>query len=72
MTGENKNLGNGKEIIEALSRISEAMTSDLYLEDILKLIVTVTAEAMGSKICSLMLLDSKKERADHKSYPEYQ
>jgi len=61
MTGENKNLGNGKEIIEALSRISEAMTSDLYLEDILKLIVTVTAEAMGSKICSLMLLDPKKK-----------
>jgi signal transduction protein with GAF and PtsI domain len=61
MTGENKNLGNGKEIIEALSRISEAITSDLYLEDILKLIVTATAEAMGSKICSLMLLDPKKK-----------
>lgn len=43
--------------IEALSKISDAITSDLYLEDILKLIVTVTAEAMGSKICSLMLLD---------------
>ena len=46
--------------IEALSKISRAITSDLYLEDILKLIVTVTAEVTGSKICSLMLLDEKK------------
>lgn len=48
------------EHIEAISKISQAITSDLYLEDILKLIVTVTAEVMGSKICSLMLLDEKK------------
>lgn len=60
MMNNNGNIDNTKDIIEALSRISEAITSDLYLEDILKLIVTVTAEAMGSKICSLMLLDSKK------------
>lgn len=48
---------NSRQIIEALAKIGEAVTSDRYLEDILKLIVTVTAEAMGSKICSLMLLD---------------
>ncbi|MFH0732390.1 MAG: GAF and ANTAR domain-containing protein [Candidatus Omnitrophota bacterium] len=47
----------GKQVIGALAKISEVITSDLYLEDILKLIVNVTAEAMGSKICSLMLLD---------------
>jgi len=53
-----------KQIIRALAKISEAITSDLYLEDILKLIVTVTAEVMRSKICSLMLLDkSTKELA---------
>lgn len=46
-----------KQIIDALTRISDAVTSDLYLEEILKLIVTVTAEVMNSKICSLMLLD---------------
>lgn len=46
-----------KQIIEALTKISDAVTSDLYLEEILKLIVTVTAEVMSSKICSLMLLD---------------
>lgn len=45
--------------IEALYKISEAITSDSYLEDILKLIVTVTAEVMGSKICSLMLIDKE-------------
>jgi len=46
-----------KQIIDALTKISDAVTSDLYLEEILKLIVTVTAEVMKSKICSLMLLD---------------
>lgn len=43
--------------LKALSRISKAIVSDLYLEDILRLIVTVTAEVMGSNICSLMLID---------------
>ncbi|MFH1782053.1 MAG: ANTAR domain-containing protein [Candidatus Omnitrophota bacterium] len=47
--------------IEALSKISRAISSELYLEDILKLIVTVTAEVMNSRICTLMLLDEKKE-----------
>ena len=44
---------------EALSKVSRTITSNLYLEDILKLIVTVTAEIMNSKICSLSLLDEK-------------
>ncbi|RJO63648.1 MAG: GAF domain-containing protein [Candidatus Omnitrophota bacterium] len=48
-----------EEQIKALFKISKAITSDLYLEDILRLIVTVTAEALGSNICSLMLLDEK-------------
>jgi signal transduction protein with GAF and PtsI domain len=48
-------------IIKALTKISEAITSDLYLEDILRLIVTLTAEVMGSNICSLMLLDKSKQ-----------
>lgn len=46
--------------IEALSKIGKAITSDLYLDDILRLIVTVTAQASGSKVCSLMLLDEDK------------
>ena len=47
--------------IAALSKISKAISSDLYLEDILKLIVTVTAEVMNSRILTLMLLDDKKQ-----------
>ncbi|MFA5093907.1 MAG: hypothetical protein WC512_01530, partial [Candidatus Omnitrophota bacterium] len=46
--------------IEALSKISQTITSNLYLEDILKLIVMVTAELMDSNICSLMLVDEQK------------
>jgi signal transduction protein with GAF and PtsI domain len=47
--------------IEALTQISKAITSDRYIEDILRLIVTVTAEAMHSKICSLWLLDETEQ-----------
>ncbi len=49
-----------KKKIEALSKVSQTITSNLYLEDILKLIVMVTAEVMNSKICSLLLLDEEK------------
>jgi signal transduction protein with GAF and PtsI domain len=49
-----------EEQINALTKISKAIASDVYLEDILRLIVTVTAEMMGSNICSLMLIDEKK------------
>ncbi|MFH1190428.1 MAG: GAF and ANTAR domain-containing protein [Candidatus Omnitrophota bacterium] len=45
--------------LEAISKVSKTITSNLYLEDILKLIVTVTAEITDSKICSLMLIDDK-------------
>jgi signal transduction protein with GAF and PtsI domain len=45
------------EQIKALSEISKAISSDHYLEDILRLIVTVTANVMDSKICSLWLLN---------------
>lgn len=47
--------------IRALSKISKAISSELYLEDILRLIVTVTAQTMSSNICSLMLLNDKSE-----------
>jgi len=46
--------------IEALTKISKAITSDRYFEDILRLVVTVTAETMHSKICSLWLLDDNE------------
>lgn len=43
--------------IKALMDISQAITSDFYLEDILKLIVMVTAKVTGVEICSLWLID---------------
>ncbi len=49
------------ELIKALSNISKAICSEQYLEDILKLIVVVIAEVTGFRICSIMLLDEKKQ-----------
>lgn len=46
-----------KEYLATLNKISHAITSDLYLEDILKLIVNLTAGVMKAKICALWLLD---------------
>lgn len=43
--------------IKGLLDISRAITSDLYQEDILKLIVMVTAKVTGVEICSLWLID---------------
>jgi two-component system, response regulator PdtaR len=61
--------------LEALSEISKAISSDLYLEDILRLIVVVTAEVMKSKICSLWLVDERdqslKIRATQSMSEEY-
>jgi len=46
--------------IKALMDISRAITSDLYLEEILKLIVMVTAQVTGFAICSLWLIDENE------------
>ena len=48
--------------INALLEISKAIASGLYLEDVLRLIVTVTANVMDSKICSLWILDERDQR----------
>jgi len=48
--------------INALLEISKAIASGLYLEDVLRLIVTVTARLMDSKICSLWILDEKDNK----------
>jgi signal transduction protein with GAF and PtsI domain len=61
--------------IEALKEISTAISSDRYIEDVLKLIVTVTAKVMDSKVCSLWLIDEKenclKVRATQTMNKEY-
>jgi two-component system, response regulator PdtaR len=43
--------------IEALSKVAGLINSGLYLDELLRLIVHVTAEVTNSKISSLMLLD---------------
>lgn len=47
--------------LRTLSEISRTITSDLYLEEILQLIVAMTAETMNFRICSIMLLDETRE-----------
>ena len=56
-----KQTSNVKEI-NALFEISKAVSSGFYLEDVLRLIVTVTANVMDSKICSLWILDEKDKK----------
>ncbi|MDD5355589.1 MAG: hypothetical protein PHY56_03545, partial [Candidatus Omnitrophica bacterium] len=47
--------------IEAISKVANLITSGMYLEELLRLLVQVTAEVMNSKISSLMLLDPDKK-----------
>jgi len=43
--------------VETLSLVSETVASNRLIEDVLQLLVTMTAQMMNSKICSIMLLD---------------
>ena len=43
--------------LETLSQVSETVASNRLIEDVLQLIVTMTAQLMHSKICSIMLVD---------------
>jgi len=47
--------------LKTLNKISRAITSDLYLEEILTLIVTLTANVMCAKICNVWLLNEKNQ-----------
>jgi signal transduction protein with GAF and PtsI domain len=47
--------------LDLLSQVSRTIVSDHYLKEILQLIVAMTAKVMDSKICSIMLLDEKRE-----------
>ena len=57
---EKSNLHTYDHYIRALMDISEAITSDLFLEDLFKLIVMVTAKVTGVEICSLWLVDENE------------
>ncbi|TKB75725.1 MAG: GAF domain-containing protein [Nitrospira sp.] len=43
--------------VETLSQVSETVASNRLIKDVLELLVTMTAQMMSSKICSIMLLD---------------
>ncbi|MFH1191845.1 MAG: GAF and ANTAR domain-containing protein [Candidatus Omnitrophota bacterium] len=47
--------------IEAISKVASLLASGMYLEELLRLVVQVTAEIMNSKISSLMLFDPDKK-----------
>jgi two-component system, response regulator PdtaR len=63
--------------IKALMDISQAVTSDLFLEDVFKLIVMVVAKVTGVDICSLWLVDENSSppkirlKATQAIEPEY-
>lgn len=50
--------------LETLSKVSTTIVSNQYLQEILQLIVTVTAEMMGSTICSIVLLDEQRQELE--------
>jgi signal transduction protein with GAF and PtsI domain len=45
--------------LETLSQVSATLASNRLIDDVLQLIVTMTAQMMNSKICSIMLLDEE-------------
>ena len=47
--------------VETLSQVSATIVSGRLLEEILHLLVTMTAEMMGSATCSIMLLDPERD-----------
>jgi two-component system, response regulator PdtaR len=63
--------------IKALTDISRAITSELFIEDILKLIVMVTAKVTGVEICSLWIVNEEEKpprirlRATQSISPDY-
>ncbi|MFC1809166.1 GAF domain-containing protein [Candidatus Omnitrophota bacterium] len=61
--------------VESIVKISESIISEKYLDEILDLIVVVTAEMLHSKICSIMLIDETRKNlmmtATHSLSEEY-
>lgn len=46
--------------LHTLSEVSQVITSNMYLEELLSLFVRMTAETMQYKICTVMLVDESK------------
>ncbi len=56
---ESKRKNSTLRLLEGLAEISTAVMERNYLDDILTLLVSVTAKVTGSKICSILLLNKK-------------
>lgn len=48
-------------ILEGIAEISKGIMEKQFIDDILALIVSVTAKLTGSSICSILLVDKKKK-----------
>lgn len=53
--------------LEMISNVSQTITSNHFLDEMLQLIVGMMAETMNSPICSIMLLDEKGEELEIKA-----
>ena len=47
--------------VETLAEVASTIASSRYIEEMLGLIVTMTAQLLGSSICSIMLYDERKK-----------
>jgi two-component system, response regulator PdtaR len=48
-------------MLEGIAEISRAIMERNYLDDLLALIVSITAKVIGSKICSILMIDKDKK-----------
>lgn len=49
------------EQVSTLTEITRHIASNLYLEDVLQLLVNMTTQAMGYKVCTVMLVDEERK-----------
>jgi two-component sensor histidine kinase len=61
--------------LHTLSEVSQAITSNFYLTDILELFVKMIAKTMNYKVCTVLLLDQEKKelviKATQSDNPDY-
>jgi len=61
--------------LEALFQVAQSIISSLNLEDILQRVTADACRLMGSKVCSLMLLNAERDRLElracHGASPDY-
>jgi GAF domain-containing protein len=56
-----------RQSVSLLYEVSRVIASNQYLDDILLMVVQLTAQLTGSKICSMMLLNHEKDRLEIKA-----